>query len=100
MAADPQRWTMDVEEYLRLDEASLDVRYEYLDGQIYAMAGGTADHSTIKINITALFRRLLRRGPCRVYDTDRRVQLSRKRYVYPDASITCDPADFPGASQT
>src|SRR6266571_1063189 len=105
MAANPKEYEhywpmrMTVEEYLKLDELSTDVRYEYLDGQIYAMAGGTADHSTLKLNIAIILRMALKRGPCRVYDTDMQVQLANTRYVYPDATVTCDPEDMSGDSK-
>jgi len=84
---------MSVEEYLELDHKSLDVRYEYIDGYIYMMAGGTADHSTVSINVTSLLHSLLRGSPCRVYNSDLKVRLAEMRYVYPDASVSCDARD-------
>jgi Uma2 family endonuclease len=60
---------------------------------INMMAGGTLDHSTICINVTSLLRRLLRGGPCRVYNSDARVRLSEERYFYPDATVSCDERD-------
>ena len=104
MAANPKEYEhywpmrMTVEEYLKLDESSTDVRYEYLDGQVYAMAGGTADHSTLKINVVIALRTRLGKGPCRVYDTDMQVQLANTRYVYPDATVTCNAEDMLGDS--
>lgn len=41
------------EEYLRIDRESPDIKYEYVDGHIYAMAGGTIDHGQICTNLTA-----------------------------------------------
>jgi len=84
---------MSVEEYLALDRASRDVRYEYIDGYATMMAGGTLDHSTISINLTILLRSQLRSGPCRVYNSDARVRLHETRYVFPDASVSCDTRD-------
>ncbi len=50
MAIEHQR-TMSVEEYFQLEANDPETRYEYIDGHVYAMAGGTANHDTIKSNI-------------------------------------------------
>ena len=84
---------MTVEDYFHLDETDTEHRYEYLDGQVYMMAGGTFDHSTISGNIYSLLRGLLRGKPCRVYNSDIKVQISQKRYFHPDITVTCDPRD-------
>ena len=47
MAIEHQR-TMTVEEYFQLEENDPDTRYEYIDGYVYALAGGTANHDTVK----------------------------------------------------
>ncbi|HLG64608.1 MAG TPA: Uma2 family endonuclease [Ktedonosporobacter sp.] len=93
MTALPNRPHMSVEEYLRLDRSSDETRYEYIDGIVTMLAGGTADHSTISVNITSILHRLLRASPCRVYNSDLRVRLSETRYVYPDISISCHEQD-------
>ena len=43
--------TMSVEEYFQLEENNPDTRYEYLDGYVYMMSGGSANHATISGNI-------------------------------------------------
>jgi Uma2 family endonuclease len=93
MVAQPHRMMMSVEDYLTLDRNSLEARYEFIDGYAYMMSGGTADHSAISINVTSVLRGLLRGSPCRVYNSDLRVRLSETRYVYPDASVSCDGRD-------
>ncbi|MGH2495166.1 MAG: Uma2 family endonuclease [Ktedonobacteraceae bacterium] len=93
MVANPRGLYMSVEEYLELDNNSLDGRYEYIDGYVYMLAGGTADHSTVSVNVITLLHRLLRGGSCRVYNSDLRVRLSKRRYVYPDVSVSCDSRD-------
>src|SRR5579859_3197780 len=92
MAAEPHRSSMSVEDYLTLDRSSREGRYEFIDGQAYLLAGGTANHSTISINFISAIRSLLR-DPCRIYNSDLRVRLSKRRYVYPDATGSCDPRD-------
>ena len=89
----PNRPTMSVEDYLALDRSSREARYEYIDGVATLLAGGTADHATICVNLTSLQHSALRGKECRVYNSDLRVRLSRTRYVYPDLSVSCDTRD-------
>ncbi|HVB21614.1 MAG TPA: Uma2 family endonuclease [Ktedonobacteraceae bacterium] len=93
MVADPYRSVMSVKEYFELDRSSTDVRYEFIDGHIYMLAGGTANHSIIAANMIRELGFLLRSGPCRVYTSDMKVKLSEKRYVYPDVAVSCDEHD-------
>lgn len=93
MMALPHHRSMSVEDYLQLDRSSIEIRYEYIDGYVTMLAGGTLDHATIGANIISILRRLLRGSPCRVFTSDARVRLSRTRYVYPDASVSCDEQD-------
>ena len=84
---------MTVEEYFQLEENDPDTRYEYVDGHVYAMAGGTANHDTIKSNIHRILWNLLRGSKCRVYSSDMKVFISETRYFHPDVIVTCDPRD-------
>ena len=85
--------TMTVEEYFHLEENDPDTRYEYIDGHVYAMAGGTANHDTIKSHLQRILWSLLRGGLCRVYSSDMKVFISETRYFHPDVIVTCDPGD-------
>ncbi len=89
----PKYPTMGVEDYLALDRNSKEARYEYFDGELRMLAGGSNYHSTIMINVTSILHGLLRGSSCRVHGSDMRVQLSKTRYVYPDATVTCDQHD-------
>ncbi len=84
---------MSVEEYFELDEQNPDVRYEYLDGYVYMMSGGSANHAMIAGNIHAILRNLLRGSSCRAYNSDMKVRVSANRYFLPDVTGTCDPRD-------
>ena len=84
---------MTVEEYVMLDDNSLETKYEFIDGKVYMLAGGTADHSTINGSIVAALKNALRGGQCRIHGSDLKVRLSEKRFVYPDVSVSCDPHD-------
>ncbi len=84
---------MSVEEYFQLEEHDPDTRYEYIDGYVYAMAGGTANHDTIKSNFQRVLWNLLRGSGCRIYSSDMKVYISETRYFHPDVIVTCDPRD-------
>jgi Uma2 family endonuclease len=92
MALPRERWTS-LEQYLELEHTSLDIKYEYVDGRIYAMSGGSTSHSLIAMNIYALLRPHLRGSPCRVYNSDMKFCLSETVRYYPDVTVSCDPRD-------
>lgn len=77
-----------VEEYVALIQES-DIKYEYVNGAIYGMAGGTPEHSLIANNIGAELRSAMRGKPCKAYNSDLALAVSENQYVYPDASIIC-----------
>ena len=87
------RQTMTVEEYFQLEENDPYTRYEYIDGYVHVMAGGTANHDTVKSNIQRILWNLLRGSKCRVYSSDMKVYISETRYFHPDVTVTCDPHD-------
>ncbi len=94
MVAQPsQPHYMTVDEWRELEQHSHDVKHEYIDGQVYAMAGGTLDHSEIGVNVVIALRSTLGSGPCRVYNSDAAARLSATRYTYPDATVTCGEHD-------
>ncbi|HWS84022.1 MAG TPA: Uma2 family endonuclease [Ktedonobacteraceae bacterium] len=86
---------MTVDEWRELQRTSHDVKYEYLDGQVYAMAGGTLNHGSMGINACSILRdKLEEKGsPCRVYNSDVAVRLSPGHFTLPDATVTCDERD-------
>ena len=81
------------EEYFEWEELQ-EIRHEYFDGEVYAMTGGTLNHSEIATNFGALLKTHLRGGKCRLLNGDARVNIyNSNKYVYPDLSITCDQRD-------
>ena len=86
---------MTVDEWREIQRTSHDVKYEYLAGQVYAMAGGTLNHGRIGINAcSTLTDKLEEKGsPCRVYNSDVAVRLSPGHFTLPDATVTCDERD-------
>ena len=81
-------WTWDA--YLTW-EAAQPMRYELVDGQVYAMGGGTARHDTIGNNLRGELRTQMRGKPCRVQGPDLKVRAGRDGR-YPDALIDCGPS--------
>jgi len=86
----PKHIMTSVEEYLKIDEDSYEARYEYIDGDVRMLAGGTNNHAMISVNISSILHQVLVEQPCITYSSDARVQLSPSRYVYPDITISCD----------
>ncbi|TRU19549.1 MAG: Uma2 family endonuclease [Microcystis aeruginosa Ma_MB_S_20031200_S102] len=81
------------EEYLQFEEKST-IKHEYINGQIYAMAGTTDTHNIIGLNFTFIIRNHLRGSDCRVYFADVKVRLEkRNHFYYPDILVTCDDRD-------
>jgi Uma2 family endonuclease len=85
------RFTPD--EYFAWEEQQ-ELRHEYLDGEVYAMTGGTVNHGQIAANFIILLGSHLRGGGCRVLTSDVKVGIPESNdYVYPDVSVTCDELD-------
>ncbi|MFN7949297.1 MAG: Uma2 family endonuclease [Blastocatellia bacterium] len=78
-----------VEEYIELDKHSED-RYEYFDGEIVSMAGGSIEHGAITVNVAGTLRERLRDRQCLVLSGDVRLRVPAAfPYRYPDVSIVC-----------
>jgi Uma2 family endonuclease len=81
------------EEYFVWEERQ-EVRHEYIDGDVYAMSGGTINHSLIASNFNRLLGNHLSGSGCRTLNSDARVKINlSERFVYPDVSVTCDERD-------
>ncbi len=77
-------------QYVDLEQLS-PVKHEFLNGEVWAMAGGTPEHSAIAVNITTLLSEQLRGRPCRVFNSDLRVRVVATGLgTYPDVSVVCD----------
>jgi Uma2 family endonuclease len=79
-------------DYLAL-EASSNVKHEFLGGQIYAMAGGTPDHTALAAAASGLLFGQLRGGNCRAYDANLRVRTPSGLSTYPDVTVICGPSE-------
>lgn len=75
-------------EYVSLEEES-STRHEFLDGEIYAMAGGTPDHAALAGAVIGLLRVGAPPG-CRVFTSDLRIRIAATGLsTYPDAAVVC-----------
>ena len=87
MSAETQgRYTLD--EYLALERQS-EVRYEFWNGEVFAMSGGTLSHERIMGNAFVFFRSNLR-GRCETFASDMQINVpSAPPYRYADGSVVC-----------
>lgn len=91
--SNPMLSRMSAQEYLH-GELTGEIRHEYVDGEVYAMAGAGEAHNLIAGNIFAKLRDFVRGGPCRVFISDMKLHVQTwKAYYYPDIMVTCDPTD-------
>jgi Uma2 family endonuclease len=82
-----QRWTE--ADYLKFDRSSED-RFEFIDGDIVAMSGGSERHARISMNTARSLGNQLDDRPCTVYGSDMRVRvLPGRQHSYPDVTVVC-----------
>ena len=87
----PRKWSF--EEYLAYEIES-EIKHEYIDGEIYAMAGSTENHSLIMMNTTTEINLQLRDTLCRLHSSKMKIKISETKYVYPDFSAVCSKPIF------
>jgi Uma2 family endonuclease len=98
MVMQSARQYMSIEQYLLLVNNS-DRHYEYYDGEVRLMAGGSSNHAAIALNFgVALDQTLGDDAVCRPYISDKLVRVSPTKIVIPDVVVSCDMADH-GESQ-
>lgn len=94
-----------IDQYLTI-ERSTEERHEYLDGQIFAMAGESDEHGDISVNLVGTLHSQLKGTPCRAKTKDTKVrsgpllqsgQSSRCLFSYPDVVVVCGEAEFQDA---
>lgn len=85
-------------EYVEQERTS-DIKHEFVNGEIFDMAGGTIEHGRLASAVNAALRTQLLGRPCEVYSADVRIRvLATGLATYPDVSVVCgrlerDPAD-------
>ena len=82
------------EEYLAL-ERQAETKSEYWNGQVYALAGASHEHTIVAANTISLLVTQLRERPCTVHGSDMRVKVQEAGlYTYPDIVVVCGRAQF------
>lgn len=82
------------EDYVEL-EAGSSVKHEFLDGEVWAMAGGSLRHGAVAANIVGLLRQALVGRRCQVFTSDVRIRVkSTGLATYPDVSVICDKPEL------
>ncbi len=76
-------------EYLAFEEKSK-LRHEFMDGEIFSMAGVKRNHSLASTNISRVLGNQLLETNCEVHSTDFRVRVRNGHYVYPDIAVACN----------
>ncbi|MFT4924347.1 MAG: Uma2 family endonuclease [Phenylobacterium sp.] len=91
----PQTKTeMTSEQYLAAERIS-EVKHEFFDGAIFAMAGASKTHNLISSNLVRIIGNALLNKPCSVYASDMRVKSEgANKYCYPDVVATCQDEKF------
>ena len=82
------------QEYLAL-ERHAEIGSEFLDGEMFAMAGGNRRHSRIRVNLISALNKGLSGRTCHVFHSDMRVKIEATGlYTYPDAHVGCGALSF------
>jgi len=86
------RAKISIEEYLQGELVS-DIKYEYVNGEVYAMAGAKRPHNIISMNLSVLIGSHLRGTPCQAYNSDMKVGIltdTDDYFYYPDLQVSCE----------
>lgn len=78
-----------VEEYLQ-GERDVATRHEYVQGQIFAMAGGSGRHNRISLAIASKLDAHLAGKPCETFMADVKIRVDPDTFYYPDVVVACD----------
>jgi Uma2 family endonuclease len=95
MIAQPQySQKMTTSEYLQW-ESTQEIRYEYINGEIYAMTGRSIPHTKIYLNLYRMLYPHVNQRGCEVYVADVKVSANQNnRFFYPDLVVTCHREDL------
>lgn len=93
MIAQRQHQLMTPQEYIQWEEQQ-PFKYEYINGEVFAMTGGTIPHNDIALNLASALKNHFRGKGCKVQIADAKVGVSLQGpFHYPDVMVSCDPLD-------
>jgi Uma2 family endonuclease len=85
-------------DYVALEMES-PTKHEFLDGEIYAMAGGSEEHSALAAEVLRVLGNAIGERPCRVHTSDLRIYVEPVGLAtFPDGSVVCGPLEQHGPS--
>jgi len=91
--------SMTREAYIAFDDAA-EIKHEYLNGEIFAMTGGTFNHAGIAGNVYGALKTQLKGSECRPMNSDMRVHTPAGLDTYPDVSVFCGQAELIDGQRT
>ena len=83
------------EQYLTIERAA-EFRSEFLNGEMFAMSGGSMNHVRLQQNLSGELYAALRGSPCEAFGSDFRIRVSSRMYTYPDISVVCGEPQVTG----
>ena len=87
------------DDYL-LFEVTAEIKHEYAEGRVWAMAGAEMAHNDVNYNLNQVIGPILRQRGCKGFMSDQRVQAkNRSGYLYPDTVAVCGAAELTGATK-
>ena len=93
LAYGKQKFT--IEEYLEMENAATIGKYEYYQGEIFAMSGAKYQHNLVVKNLFLALGSKLKGKPCQPMGSDMRVHIEENTlFTYPDISIVCGEPEF------
>jgi Uma2 family endonuclease len=93
MVASPDKKYISPHEYLEWEERQ-EIKYEYIDGEVFAITGVTIPHNTIALNLASALKIHLRGGSYRVNMAGAKIGISKEGpFYYPDVVVSCDERD-------
>ncbi len=85
--------SLSIKDYLK-GELESEVRHEFYDGQVSAMAGAGRNHNKISLNIASRLRQGSRGTSCSSFMADMKLYIAElERFYYPDILLSCDELD-------
>src|ERR1700683_47405 len=87
-----------IEDYFAVEEDS-DIKHEYFDGEVFAMAGASLRHNRIARNVLLALGGRLRGSPCETFGSDQRLRTPAGLLTYPDVMVICGPVELSGVDR-
>ncbi len=75
-------------------ELEAETKHEYIDGEVYAVAGAGDAHVKVTLNMALLLKNHLRGSECSTYVNNMKARIGKdEAFFYPDVMVCCDPSD-------